>query len=122
MALVECADQVCARATARACAHAPARVCLHFLFARTCAHVCARVCPRVHAVCPPGSVAALICGTSTCHMVPTAGRVPVPGVWGPYYSVMQPGAWLLEAGQSAAGAALDRVLGMCGATAALLRG
>lgn len=53
---------------------------------------------------------ALICGTSTCHMVPTLVPTPVPGVWGPYLDAMLPGTWLLEAGQSAAGSALDHTL------------
>ncbi|MFV0359435.1 FGGY-family carbohydrate kinase [Tropicimonas sp.] len=49
-------------------------------------------------------------GTSSCTMTTTADPVFVPGVWGPYYSAMVPGAWLNEGGQSAAGAAIDRLL------------
>lgn len=46
-------------------------------------------------------------GTSSCTMTTTAEPAFVPGVWGPYYSAMVPGAWLNEGGQSAAGAAID---------------
>ena len=50
---------------------------------------------------------AMICGTSTCHMLATETAAFVPGVWGPYYSAMVPGMWLLEGGQSAVGSLLD---------------
>ena len=43
-------------------------------------------------------------------MTTTTDPVFVPGVWGPYYSAMVPGAWLLEGGQSAAGAAIEQLL------------
>ncbi|CUX37354.1 FGGY-family carbohydrate kinase [Agrobacterium deltaense] len=46
-------------------------------------------------------------GTSSCTMTTTTEPAFVPGVWGPYYSAMVPGAWLNEGGQSAAGAAID---------------
>ncbi|SES19738.1 FGGY-family pentulose kinase [Tranquillimonas rosea] len=49
-------------------------------------------------------------GTSSCTMTSTADPVFVPGVWGPYYSVMVPGTWLNEGGQSAAGAAIDQLV------------
>ncbi|MFV0333250.1 MAG: FGGY-family carbohydrate kinase [Tropicimonas sp.] len=49
-------------------------------------------------------------GTSSCTMTTTADPVFVPGVWGPYFSAMVPGAWLNEGGQSAAGAAIDQLL------------
>lgn len=49
-------------------------------------------------------------GTSSCTMTTTGDPVFVPGVWGPYYSAMVPGQWLLEGGQSAAGAAIETLL------------
>lgn len=49
-------------------------------------------------------------GTSSCTMTTTREPVFVPGVWGPYFSAMVPGAWLIEGGQSAAGAAIDHLL------------
>lgn len=51
-------------------------------------------------------------GTSSCTMTTTDSPVFVPGVWGPYYSAMVPGVWLNEGGQSAAGAAIDRLVAM----------
>lgn len=53
---------------------------------------------------------ALIAGTSACHMNPSIKAFRVPGVWGPFDSAMVPGLFLHEAGQSAAGAALDYVM------------
>ncbi len=49
-------------------------------------------------------------GTSSCTMTTTEKSVFVPGVWGPYYSAMVPNSWLIEGGQSAAGAAIDQLL------------
>lgn len=49
-------------------------------------------------------------GTSSCTMTTTRDPTFVPGVWGPYFSAMVPGAWLNEGGQSAAGAAIDHLL------------
>lgn len=49
-------------------------------------------------------------GTSSCTMTTTETPVFVPGVWGPYYSAMIPGAWLNEGGQSVAGAAIDHLV------------
>jgi D-ribulokinase len=49
-------------------------------------------------------------GTSSCTMTTTLDPVFVPGVWGPDYSAMIPGAWLNEGGQSAAGAAIDQLV------------
>jgi len=53
---------------------------------------------------------AYVFGTSSCTMTTTRDPVFVPGVWGPYYSAMVPGAWLNEGGQSAAGAAIEQLL------------
>jgi len=59
---------------------------------------------------PMESRLALICGTSSCHMALCLERRPVPGVWGPYFSAMVPGCWLLEGGQSATVALLDHII------------
>ena len=56
-------------------------------------------------------------GTSSCTMTTTRAPVFVPGVWGPYFSAMVPGAWLNEGGQSAAGAAIDQLIQLHPATA-----
>lgn len=53
---------------------------------------------------------ALVAGTSTCHIGLTQEPCFTPGVWGPYLSVLTPELWANEAGQSAAGALLDRIL------------
>ncbi|RWD67524.1 MAG: ribulokinase [Mesorhizobium sp.] len=55
---------------------------------------------------------AYVFGTSACTMTTTRQAAFVPGVWGPYFSAMVPGLWLNEGGQSAAGAAIDRLVGM----------
>uniref|UniRef100_A0A3Q2VYI4 FGGY carbohydrate kinase domain containing n=1 Tax=Haplochromis burtoni TaxID=8153 RepID=A0A3Q2VYI4_HAPBU len=52
---------------------------------------------------------ALICGTSTCHMISEQPRF-VPGVWGPYLSAMVPGLWLNEGGQSVTGRLIDHMV------------
>ena len=62
---------------------------------------------------------AVIAGTSTCHIAVTAEPVFVPGVWGPYFSVLLPDHWALEGGQSAAGSLIDAVIARHGASAAL---
>jgi D-ribulokinase len=59
---------------------------------------------------------AYVFGTSACTMASTAEPAFVPGVWGPYFSAMVPGLWLNEAGQSAAGAAIDHLTSMHPAT------
>ncbi|GFO39953.1 fggy carbohydrate kinase domain-containing protein [Plakobranchus ocellatus] len=51
----------------------------------------------------------LIAGTSTCHIVCSQQPVSVPGVWGPYLSVVVPGMWSNEGGQSSSGNLLDFV-------------
>ncbi|MEO1911998.1 MAG: FGGY-family carbohydrate kinase [Paracoccus sp. (in: a-proteobacteria)] len=51
-------------------------------------------------------------GTSSCTMTTTREPAFVPGVWGPYFSAMVPGAWLNEGGQSVAGAAIDHLVAM----------
>jgi FGGY-family pentulose kinase len=43
-------------------------------------------------------------------LVTTKNALFVPGIWGPYYSVLLSGVWTNEAGQSASGALIDRVL------------
>ncbi len=60
---------------------------------------------------------ALIGGTSSCHMVVSRDKRPIPGVWGPYWSAMVPGYWLNEGGQSATGALVDHVISNHGASA-----
>lgn len=57
-----------------------------------------------------GERLALISGTSACHIVTTPDPVFVPGVWGPYLSALTPDRWVNEAGQSLAGALIDRVI------------
>lgn len=64
----------------------------------------------VGALGDPTRCLAYVFGTSSCTMTTTTEPVFVPGVWGPYYSAMVPGAWLNEGGQSAAGAAIDHLL------------
>ena len=53
---------------------------------------------------------AYVFGTSACTLLTTAEPAFVPGVWGPYFSAMVPDVWLNEGGQSAAGAAIDRLV------------
>jgi len=53
---------------------------------------------------------AVIAGTSACHILTAPDPVFVPGVWGPYLSVLLGGVWANEGGQSAAGALIDAVL------------
>lgn len=60
---------------------------------------------------------AVIAGTSACHIALTDAAVFVPGVWGPYFSVLVPGLWANEGGQSAAGALIDTVIDRHGAAA-----
>ena len=58
----------------------------------------------------PESTLAIIGGTSSCHMAVSKTETFVPGVWGPYWGAMLPEYWLLEGGQSAAGALIDHVI------------
>jgi D-ribulokinase len=60
----------------------------------------------------PAASMAYVFGTSSCTMTTTPRPVFVPGVWGPYFSAMVPDAWLNEGGQSAAGAAIERLLAL----------
>ncbi|EET46842.1 FGGY-family carbohydrate kinase [Thalassobium sp. R2A62] len=53
---------------------------------------------------------AYVFGTSACTMSSTPEPSFVRGVWGPYYSAMVPGLWLIEGGQSAAGEALAQLV------------
>ncbi|HSI42057.1 MAG TPA: FGGY-family carbohydrate kinase [Xanthobacteraceae bacterium] len=53
---------------------------------------------------------AYVFGTSACTLLTTVEPAFVPGVWGPYFSAMVPDLWLNEGGQSAAGAAIDRLV------------
>uniref|UniRef100_A0A3Q2QQN7 FGGY carbohydrate kinase domain containing n=1 Tax=Fundulus heteroclitus TaxID=8078 RepID=A0A3Q2QQN7_FUNHE len=58
---------------------------------------------------PITSRMAMICGTSTCHMI-SEQPLFVPGVWGPYPSAMVPGLWLNEGGQSATGRLIEHIV------------
>lgn len=62
---------------------------------------------------------AVIAGTSSCHISLTSQPKFVPGVWGPYYSVLLEGLWANEGGQSAAGALIDAVIARHSAAAEL---
>jgi len=55
---------------------------------------------------------AYVFGTSACTLLTTTEPTFIPGVWGPYRSAMVPDLWLNEGGQSAAGAAIDRLIRM----------
>lgn len=59
-----------------------------------------------------GALASLgyVFGTSSCTMTTTREATFVDGVWGPYFSAMVPQMWLNEGGQSASGAAIDRLV------------
>jgi FGGY-family pentulose kinase/HAD superfamily hydrolase (TIGR01509 family) len=53
---------------------------------------------------------ALVLGTSACCMALADEPRFVPRVWGPHYSALTPGQWLVEGGQSAFGGAIDRLM------------
>ncbi|HTR12359.1 MAG TPA: FGGY family pentulose kinase [Roseiarcus sp.] len=55
---------------------------------------------------------ALILGTSSSCMAVSDEPRFVDGVWGPHFSALTPGQWLMDGGQSAFGAATDRLLRM----------
>ena len=52
----------------------------------------------------------LVCGPSTCHMLLADSPKLTPGVWGPFYSALYPGLWLMEGGQSSTGGLIDHVI------------
>lgn len=66
----------------------------------------------VGAIGRPEENMAYVFGTSSCTMTTTSSPAFVPGVWGPYYDAMLSGCWLNEGGQSAAGAAIDRLVAL----------
>jgi D-ribulokinase len=53
---------------------------------------------------------AYVFGTSACLMASSPTPLKISGIWGPYLSAMLPDLWLLEGGQTVAGAAIDHVL------------
>ncbi len=53
---------------------------------------------------------ALILGTSSSCMALSSAPRFVDGVWGPHFSALTPGHWLIDGGQSAFGAAIDHVV------------
>jgi FGGY-family pentulose kinase len=58
------------------------------------------------------SSVALIGGTSSCIVAFTRDQKPGRSLWGPYYEAVLPEHWLVEGGQSAAGALLDHIVRM----------
>lgn len=56
--------------------------------------------------------AALVAGTSSCIVTFSEDEINHPGCWGGFRDAAIPGLWLMEAGQSASGAALDHLLRM----------
>ena len=52
----------------------------------------------------------LVSGTSTCHMLLSENQNFVTGVWGPYWSAIIDGLWLMEGGQSLTGGLLDFII------------
>ena len=58
---------------------------------------------------------ALIGGTSSCIVALSREKKFGFGMWGPYYEAVLPGHWLIEGGQSAAGALLDHIVRAHGA-------
>jgi len=64
------------------------------------------------AIADPRRRVALVLGTSACCMAVSDEPRFIPGLWGPHYSAVTPGQWLDEGGQSAFGAAIDRLMRM----------
>ena len=63
------------------------------------------------ALCKNGpQTVAVIAGTSACFMAVHPEKNLITGIWGPYYDAMIPNMWLSEAGMSAFGLVLDKVL------------
>ena len=63
-------------------------------------------------IADPRRRAALVLGTSACCMAISDEARFIPGIWGPHYSALTPDQWLVEGGQSAFGAAIDRLMRM----------
>jgi len=57
---------------------------------------------------------AIIAGTSCCHMFLVGSENVVPGVWGPYRHAILSNQYLLEGGQTTAGATIDWLLKFTG--------
>ncbi len=55
---------------------------------------------------------ALILGTSSSCMAVSDEPRFIDAVWGPHFSALTPGQWLMDGGQSAFGAAIDRLMRM----------
>src|SRR5271165_1489806 len=53
---------------------------------------------------------ALILGTSSSCMALSDGPHFIEGVWGPHFSALTPGQWLMDGGQSAFGATIDHLM------------
>lgn len=53
---------------------------------------------------------AIICGTSSCHIAMSPKPIFVPGVWGPYGSVMVGDMFCAEGGQSSTGQLIDFIV------------
>jgi D-ribulokinase len=64
------------------------------------------------ALADPRRRLALILGTSSSCMAVSDDPRFVEGVWGPHFSALTPKQWLIDGGQSAFGAAIDRLLRM----------
>ncbi|KAI8986525.1 hypothetical protein BDB01DRAFT_785919 [Pilobolus umbonatus] len=56
------------------------------------------------------SLLAIISGTSSCHIAIQSNPIFIPGIWGPYRSVMLSNQWHAEAGQSSTGQLIDFIV------------